>query len=167
LLGKRLGKRMKEFHQSIQALAREQIEGLQSEGFVTVDGETFTREEIEVLQQPRPGTNTLSNGQIAVDLDTSLNDELVRGGYAREIVNRIQRHRKDLALNVADRIEVRYRGDQELLRAAAEHRDYIMEETLAVSFDADEALQDAVDVTIDERPFRFAVTPVVAEVERS
>jgi hypothetical protein len=82
----------------------------------------------------------------------------VRGGYAREIVNRIQRHRKDLALNVADRIEVRYAGDAELLRAAREHGDYISSETLAVSFEADPDLGDGAEVTIDERPFRFAVT---------
>jgi isoleucyl-tRNA synthetase len=158
LLGRRLGKRMKAFQQRIGELDRAGIEALKRDGSIEIDGERFTAEEIQVVQQPRPGTNTVSDGEIAVDLDTELDDELLRGGYAREIVNRIQRHRKDLALNVSDRITVRYRGDGELELAAREHGDYISAETLAVELQADPGLGDGVDVDIDGRPFRFAVT---------
>jgi isoleucyl-tRNA synthetase len=164
LLGKRLGKRMKEFHQAIRDLDKSQIDELGEHGSVSVNGETFSDREIEVLQQPRAGTNTVSNGRIAVDLDISLDAELIRGGYAREIVNRIQRHRKDLGLNVADRIEVRYQGDTELMDAADEHRDYISREILATCFQPVDALPDAAEVAIDERPFRFTVTAAAAEV---
>ncbi|MEQ9005315.1 MAG: isoleucine--tRNA ligase [Pseudomonadales bacterium] len=159
LLGKRLGKRMKSFQQAIAGLDREHIDRLQRDGTIEIDGETFDDQEIQVVQQARPGTNTVSNGEMAVDLDITLDDELLRGGYAREIVNRVQRHRKDLALNVADRIEIRYAGDPELVRAAAEHADYIRGETLAVRFEAVSALSDGTEVVIDERPFRFAVSP--------
>ena len=55
-----------------------------------------------VLQQAREGTGTVSNRFISVDLDCTLDDELVRGGYAREVVNRIQQRRKELALHVAE-----------------------------------------------------------------
>ncbi len=166
LLGKRLGKRMKQFQQSIRALGREDIEILQSGRAVVVDGETFSSEEIEVRQQPRPGTNTVSDGRIAVDLDTRLDEALIRGGYAREIVNRIQRRRKDMDLNVADRIEVGYRGDAELSTAADEHRDYIMQETLAVTFVLDRQLDGDVEVDIDGRPFVFRVTQLGPEASR-
>ncbi len=163
LLGKRLGKRMKAFNQAIRGLSAEQIEQLGREGTVTIEGETFDTQEIEVLQQARPGTNTVSNGHIAVDLDTELSDELVRGGYAREIVNRIQRHRKDLGLNVADRIDVRFAGDPTVVKAAKEHREYIASETLAVTFSPEDGVDGAVEVSIDDRPFRFSVTPVRAQ----
>ncbi|MDZ7670434.1 MAG: isoleucine--tRNA ligase [Gammaproteobacteria bacterium] len=166
VLGKRLGKRMKEFHQVIRDLSQAQIEELGEHGRITVNGETFSDSEIEVLQQPRPGTNTVSNGRIAVELDTRLDEELIRGGYAREIVNRLQRHRKELGLNVADRIDVRYQGDAELMAAAAEHRDYISGETLAVRFEPADELSDAAEVVIDDRPFRFLVMPAAAEVEQ-
>ncbi|GIS19567.1 MAG: hypothetical protein CM15mP120_14830 [Pseudomonadota bacterium] len=46
----------------------------------------------------------MSNRQIAVDLDCQLTPELIRGGYAREVVNRIQRARKDQGFDVSDRI---------------------------------------------------------------
>ena len=162
VLGKRLGKRMKEFQKLIVDLTQEQIEGLQSAGTLTLAGEVFGSDEIQVLQQPRPGTNTVSNGQIAVDLDTVLDADLVRGGYAREIVNRIQRRRKELGLNVADRVEVRYFGDEELMRAAREHGPYVCSETLAVLLRDDAASPDhpeAVQVVIDDRPLHLVIVP--------
>ena len=156
VLGKRLGKRMKEFQGLISSLSGEQIASLQADGEIELGGESFSTEEIQVLQQPGPGTTTVSNRFISVDLDCELDDELVRGGYGREIVNRIQQRRKEVALNVSDRIEVAYQGDAELIRAAAEHRDNIMQSTLAVSFEQqDVATADAVEAEIDGRPFVF------------
>jgi isoleucyl-tRNA synthetase len=163
LLGKRLGKRMKEFQRLISDLTQEQIELLRSDGAVTLNGEVFGSDEIQVLQQARPGTNTISNGRIAVDLDIALDAELVRGGYARELVNRIQRRRKDMGLNVADRVDVRYDGDEELMRAAREHRAYVRGETLALAFEPDPELRpggEVVEVVIDERRMLLAVEPV-------
>jgi isoleucyl-tRNA synthetase len=157
VLGKRLGKRMKEFQQHIGALTGEQIAALQTSGEITIADQVFGLDEIQVLQQARTGTNTISNSQIAVDLDCSLDDGLVRGGYAREIVNRIQRRRKELDLNVADRIEVRYEGDAQLLTAAEEHIDYIQLETLATTFNAEAAGANAADVEIGGMAFRFSI----------
>ncbi|MEJ2087901.1 MAG: class I tRNA ligase family protein, partial [Gammaproteobacteria bacterium] len=134
VLGKRLGKRMKEFQAAIGARTAEDIAALQESGEVEIDGERFDLEEIQVQQQPRDGTTTVSNRFIAVDLDCELNEGLVRGGYAREIVNRIQQRRKEMNLNVSDRIRVVYDGDPEILKAAEEHREQTASATLAVSF---------------------------------
>ena len=75
---------------------------MQSKGALTLEAggetETFTVEEIEVKQQAKAGTNTISNSQISVDLDCELTPELVRRGYGREVVNRIQRERKSGAI---------------------------------------------------------------------
>jgi isoleucyl-tRNA synthetase len=158
LLGKRLGKRMKEFQGLIAALSGAEIAALQSEGEIELGGETFSTDEIQVLQQARPGTTTVSNRFISVDLDCSLDEELIRGGYGREIVNRIQQRRKELGLNVSDRIQVSYQGDAELLRAADEHRETIMQATLAVAFaSAVDPGLETVATEIDERPFRFLI----------
>ncbi len=163
LLGKRLGKRMKAFQAAINALDAAQIARLQEDGAIELEGESFSSEEIEVQQQPRAGANVLSNRFVAVDLDTRLDDDLIRSGYAREIVNRIQRCRKDVGLNVADRIRIRYRGDPMLMRAADEHAAYIAQEILAVAFEpAAELAADSLEVTIDERGFRFVLDKVGA-----
>jgi isoleucyl-tRNA synthetase len=156
VLGKRLGKRMKEFQNAIGALNAEEIGGLQETGSIEIDGETFDTTEIQVMQQAHEGTGTVSNRFIAVDLDCSLDESLIRGGYAREIVNRIQQHRKEMALNVADRIRVVHEGDPELQQAAREHGDYIGEATLAVAFESG-SVSGGVDTEIDGRKFTFTI----------
>ena len=153
LLGKRLGKRMKAFAAAIDALTPEQIGLLQQNGTVelTVDGatEVFNADEVRVQQQARAGTNTISNSQIAVDLNCQLTPELVRGGYAREVVNRIQRARKDMNFAVSDRITVHFAASGELAQAIDEHRDYVMHETLCVTLsnelDADAGTRTEID----------------------
>ena len=160
LLGKRLGKRMKEFQQAINNLGGDDIAALQADGELTVQGEVFTLDEIQVLQQARPGTNTVSNSLIAVDLDCELTPELIRGGYAREIVNRIQRARKDAGFEVSDRIEIVYQAQGELAQAAMEHEAYIMQETLALEFRAGTPGDDAVVSDIDGNALCFQVQQV-------
>jgi len=152
LLGKRLGKRMKSFGKQIGQLSDEQIAQLQNQGSLTltVDGEveTFTSEEIEIKQQAKAGTNTVSNSRISVDLDCELTADLIRSGYGREVVNRIQRERKERGYSVSDRIHVTYHAEGELARAISEHRDYIMGETLSLQMEAatsPQAVQSEVD----------------------
>jgi isoleucyl-tRNA synthetase len=158
LLGKRLGKRMKAFAQQIGQLGDEQIAELQAQGALTLeadgDVETFTVEEIEVKQQAKTGTNTISNSQISVDLDCELTPELVRRGYGREVVNRIQRERKERGFSVSDRIHVVFHADGVLAQAIAEHKDYIMGETLCLLMDHDASPQE-VTAEIDDHAFSF------------
>ncbi len=159
VLGKRLGKRMKEFQKAIQAMKAEEIAQLQSDGGIELLGECFGLDEIQVLQKARDGTSTVSNRFISVDLDCTLDETLVRGGYAREIVNRIQQRRKEVSLNVSDRISVGYDGDRELLQAAQEHKRYIMDATLAVEFHPETGAA-GVEVNIDGRPLSFRLEKV-------
>jgi isoleucyl-tRNA synthetase len=136
LLGKRLGKRMKVFASVISALSAEDIARLQDHGILSLDAggavEVFSDKEIQIQQQAKPGTNTVSNSQISVDLDCELTPELIRGGYAREVVNRIQRGRKESGFAVTDRITVTYFAEGDLAQAIDEHHDYIMRETLCL-----------------------------------
>ena len=149
VLGKRLGKRMRTFQASIGALDAASIEAFQENGHIEIDGESFTTAEIQVLRQAKAGTNAVSNRYVSIDLDIALDDELVREGWAREVVNRIQRGRKERGFEVSDRIRVRYRGEPELEGAIETHRDYIAGETLATDF-APGAVGDApVDAVID------------------
>lgn len=159
LLGKRLGKRMKEFQQQISALPLEAIRTLRTDGSIVVAGETFTTAEIEVQQRPRAGANILSDSLIAIDLDCTLNDTLIRGGYAREIVRTIQRARKDSGLHVADRIRVRFSAGGALAQAIDEHAGYIWGETLTVDSATDTNAERFVE-DIDGHRFGFSVEKV-------
>ena len=160
LLGKRLGKRMKAFAQQIGQLTDDQIGQLQSAGTLTLqadgDSEVFNAEEIEIKQQAKEGTNTLSNSEISIDLNCALTPELVRRGYGREVVNRIQRERKERGFAVSDRISVVFYADGELAQAIDEHKDYIMGETLSLQLEPAVDAQ-AVVSEVDGRAFSFQI----------
>ena len=64
-------------------------------------------------------------------LDPVLDDELRREGLAREIVNRVQRLRRDAGLEVTDRIRLRIGGAESVRAAVETHGDFIAGETLA------------------------------------
>ena len=67
-------------------------------------------------------------------LDTTLNDELISEGFARELVRSIQDARKQAGLEVSDRITLGVSGSAAVEAALAAHQDYIMSETLATSW---------------------------------
>lgn len=134
VLGKRLGKRFGEFRKSIEQLGAEELSKLEDGQEIQLNGEKFSSEDILIFREAKEGTDTISNRFISIELDCQLNDQLSREGLAREIINRIQRTRKEIGLDVADRIDVSYHGeDQELLAALKDHGEYISKETLTES----------------------------------
>lgn len=159
VLGRRLGKRMKAFQQRIGELDAAALEQFQELGELTLEGETFTLDDIEILREARPQTEAVSNRYISIDLATALTPELIEEGWARECINRIQRSRKEMGLNVSDRIAVRYSGDAELVAALQRHADYIAGETLSRHFDAAApgAGADRFDFEVDGRALCFTI----------
>ena len=158
VLGKRLGKRMKAFQARIGALAPDAIRRFQAVGELTLDGETFGPQDIQVVRAPRPGTGVLCDATLSIDLDCELNDALVREGLAREAVNRLQRSRRDLGFEVTDRIRVAYGGDADIVAALEAHADYVAGEVLAVQFATATPLPpDALRSDIHGRPFAYRI----------
>jgi isoleucyl-tRNA synthetase len=49
------------------------------------------------------------------------------------VVNRVQKTRKEIGLNVEDRIELTYEASSDLASAISTHADYISKETLCMS----------------------------------
>ena len=86
--------------------------------------------------------------------------ELIRGGYAREVVNRIQRARKEVGLEVSDRIEVAYAADPEISLAIEEHKSHIKTETLAVELLPSDGIDLAIKADIDAYTFSFRLSKV-------
>jgi len=82
-------------------------------------------------------------------VDIAITDELRREGLARDIVRHIQQRRKDIGLEIQNRIRVAYSCDDETVNAAIdEHRDYICSETLCDGIKACELGDDACEVKI-------------------
>ena len=157
LLGKRLGKKMREYQEKIAAMTFDEIMDFQKTGKTKIEEEIFSLEEIEVFQKPKEGRETISNSFVAIDLDCELTPELVRGGYAREAVNRIQRARKEMGFNVSDRISVIYSAEGELKEAITEKSEYIAGEVLAAEIRIGEPVGQSLTSSIDGNDFLFSL----------
>jgi len=72
-------------------------------------------------------------------LDTTLTEELINEGFARELVRSVQDARKQAGLEVSDRITLGVSGSAAVESALDQHRDYLMAETLATSWVVEQA----------------------------
>jgi isoleucyl-tRNA synthetase len=104
---------------------------------VEVDGQSLevSPEEIEVRVQAREGFSVASEGAEVAALVTSLTEDLVYEGLAREFVRRVQEARKQADFEIADRIKIFFASSEKLSRAVGEFKEYIQTETLAVEMD--------------------------------
>ncbi len=140
-LGRRFGKRTQEAAARIRALGHAELAAFrdgEGELRLEVGGERveFGADDFELVAEARGDWVVRSDGRCVAALDPVLTEELVREGVARDLVNRIQRVRRDEGLNVTDRIRVAIGGAAEVVAAAREHRARIARETLAVSVEA-------------------------------
>ena len=155
VLGKRLGKQFKDFKQQIEALSADQIDQLQTDGSLELSGESFSPEDVLVFREAREGTDALSDKFVSIELVCELNDELIKEGLAREVVNRIQKSRKDLQLQVTDRITLLVAADDDLIAAIQAHEAHVMSETLTTSL---AFTSDPTDIEFDIDGARLGLT---------
>ncbi len=143
LLGPKFGKKLKDIRPQIEGLTAAEIVELQNGGKkkLVLDGEEFEigLEELFIERHQKEGVVTESEGDVTVALDIQLNDALIAEGFAREFVNKVQQTRKELDLDVVDRIEVCFKSENLLRSAIEKHQDYIKTETLANSLEYSES----------------------------
>jgi isoleucyl-tRNA synthetase len=142
-LGKRFGGRTQQAAQQIRELDAAELRAYRRGEAVriSVDDESHVLDagDLDVQEQAAGELVVESDEACTIALDPGIDDALRLEGLARELVNRIQRLRKDIGLSVSDRIRLGVFGDSTVLRAAEEHRAYIAAETLAleVTFEAE------------------------------
>jgi isoleucyl-tRNA synthetase len=134
-LGPRLGKQVKSLATTLttlQDIDAEKVRQLASGESTEVDGVQLDPEDVHVEMQPsEEGELVATSGRLVVTIDTHITDELRREGLARDLVNRIQKMRKDADMKVDDRIDVSVVTDSSDIRAAVEqNHDLIAGETL-------------------------------------
>jgi isoleucyl-tRNA synthetase len=163
-LGKRFGadvKAVAAYAGSLAPAALQQLE--QGTSFIGSHGgnpiELFP-EDVVILREVVTDWPVASEGPFVVALDPRVTPELAGEGLARELVNRIQRLRKDAGYDVSSRIVLSIDGGAALVDAARQHREYIAHETLTREFVVGKRL-DTFDrlepVTIDEHAATLAV----------
>jgi isoleucyl-tRNA synthetase len=119
LVGPRLGEAVKELRSALSDLdAGEAARALEAGESVTVDLSSgsfaLNGEELELRVKGQSGFAVSRDGGEVVALDLTLDDDLRRRGYLRDVVRQIQDLRKNSGLDVADRIILHVRGLDDL-----------------------------------------------------
>jgi isoleucyl-tRNA synthetase len=160
LLGKKLGPKMRFVVAALQNWGPTEIGQIEREGhyLLSVEGEEIDLllEEVLISSQDIPGWSVASDQGVTVALDVTLTEELKQEGIARDLVNRIQNLRKDLGLDVQDKIKLLVAdSNAEVSAAITKFGSYIQEETQAISLSVGNIAGEQTVLDMDE--FELAV----------
>ena len=155
VLGKKLGPKMRFVVAAINTWGKEEIAEIERNGKITValeDGNIeLLLEEVLISSQDIPGWSVASDQGVTVALDVTLTEELKQEGIARDLVNRIQNLRKDMGLEVQDKIRIKVAKHDELVNAALTNfAPYIQAETQALSLELNGKLTDGTTLDMDD-----------------
>jgi len=131
VLGPRLGAKLREVRAALEAGDYEEL----PDGGVRAAGETLGAD--DVIRGERialEGFAIAEDETVSVALDTTLDDELILEGRARDLSRKINLMRKEAGLELTDRIVVTLPESEADLRA---YEEWIKQETLAVELRVD------------------------------
>ncbi len=136
-LGPKFGKLMKQAAALIKSFSADQIRTLEREGGIDleIDGVTTRVDlaDVKVISEDIPGWLVANEGALTVALDIEISPELFREGLSRDIINRVQRYRKEQNFDITDHINIQFMNCPELDDVLSVYSDYIAEQVLADS----------------------------------
>jgi isoleucyl-tRNA synthetase len=103
----------------------------------------FFPDDVTVTREVASDWVVQADGPYVVALDPVLTPDLEQEGLAREVVNRIQRLRKEADYEYTTRIELSVSGAPEVVGAVEAFQGYVTGETLARNLVLGSALDDA------------------------
>ena len=92
---------------------------------------TLFREDLLIESSQMEGYVSENDNGITVVLDTNLSEELLKEGFVREIISKVQTMRKEADFQVTDKIRITYEGTEKAEAVFAENEKTIGDETLA------------------------------------
>ena len=161
-LGKKLGAKMKAVAAAIGEMSQEDIASLEKEGSISlfIDNEPviLQTQEVEISSEDIPGWMVANKDALTVALDVNVTPILVSEGNARELVNRVQKIRKDSGLELTDRIVVKLSEHGELKDSIARFNNYICAEILADQLEMVSELAEGTEVEVNDIPVKVFVS---------
>ncbi|MBW3545516.1 MAG: isoleucine--tRNA ligase, partial [Bacteroidetes bacterium] len=165
-LGKAYGPRMKEITAAVAKFEQADINTIERDGVYPLnlsqgDPIALTLEDVLSTSQDIPGWSVATEEGITVALDMQISDELRQEGIARDLVNRLQNLRKDMGLEVQDKISIMVERGVALVNAALEaNQEYICTETQALQLQFTDKLVDGKLLEMDDVQLRVQVEQV-------
>ncbi len=150
-LGRQYGPKVKEVSSVINSLSPEEINALEKSNALTKGGFDLVLEDVLISSEDIPGWSVATEDGVTVALDINVTESLKKEGIARDFINRVQNLRKDMGLEVLDKIGIEVERDGEMVTAAlTEYREYISVETQALTLELKDAVSGGTEVDMDE-----------------
>ncbi len=153
-LGARMGAKMKTVAAAILQMDQNAINQLETEKQYSIEvaGETIGLriEEVEIVAEDIPGWSVANKENLTVALDVTISGALKEEGIAREVVNRVQKIRKESGLDVTDRIVVNIQDFEPINNAIINFRDYLCAEILADSITIEKNVVGGIEIEVND-----------------
>jgi isoleucyl-tRNA synthetase len=160
-LGKKLGPKMKQVSAALSDFGQQEIRTLETAGQIKLDIDNeplvILKEEVDIQSEDVPGWMVATKNALTVALDVTLTDDLEQEGNARELVNRIQRIRKDSGFDLTDRILVKLSQHDKLAKAISQYNDYICAEILADKLEFVPTIIGGTDIEVNDIPLQVFI----------
>ncbi|MEJ7737852.1 MAG: isoleucine--tRNA ligase [Chitinophagaceae bacterium] len=161
-LGKKLGPRMKLVASALSVFTQQDIATLERDGsftlFIEGDPISISLNEVEITSEDIPGWMVANKDGLTVALDVTITPDLENEGNARELVNRIQKIRKDSGYELTDRILVKVMQHEALNTSITQYNDYICAEILADKLELVPEIANGTQVEVNDIPLKITVT---------
>ena len=104
-----------------------------SDKTLSILDKTLSEDEYILEKESLPGTETrdIENGNIIVSLNIDIDNDLEIEGIARDILRAIQNKRKELDLDISDKINVNIFGNSKINETLESYNEYISTNSLA------------------------------------
>ena len=146
--GSILGSKMPEFVKYLNSLKEEEINNIRNNMDLEFEGTKITEDLIDIKINAKEGFNVATENNNFIILNTTLTEELLNEGLAREFVSKIQQLRKTENFDVEDRINIYIDANKDLINQLMTNMEYIKSETLCLNFKEDK--KASTKLTINE-----------------
>ena len=159
-VGKVFGSSIKEFQEKLLNITTEDISKLQNNDIIKM---TINETEydidlsyVDIRINSKEGFDVGMLNNEFVILNTTLTQELINEGVARETVSKIQQLRKTMNFDIVDRINIEYTSNDEYEESIKEFIEFIKNETLGIEFNrVDKDIEEKFDINGYEVGFKL------------
>ncbi len=172
-LGSIHGKNMKLVAERISLMSQDEIATLENNDSIKLMLQNnlsieLLSNQVEILFGEIEGKQVASNEIFTIALDITISNDLLAEGVSREFINKIQNERKDIKLEVTDKIKI-YIDNQptEIISFLLKHKDFICNETQALDLIIMENFDGKNVMNVDIASNQIDSTEIKFEIKKS
>lgn len=171
-LGSIHGKNMKIVAERISSMTQDEITQLEKDESINfeLDGGLkldLLLNQVEILFGQIEGKQVASNDTFTIALDISIDNDLLAEGVSREFINKIQNQRKEIKLEVTDKIEIYISNhSKEINSFLLKHKNFICNETQSINLITTENIDMPSMMDIDIASNEVELTEVKFKIKK-